>query len=104
MTLNVNSGGVITLQEARDLISAFKTRFPNEIKAQFLGAANIRLILDQNDCIGIRVYNGYDIKESRLSSVFVGVDSTGKDITNGIIMDRTVPCPAACDPTSSLMQ
>jgi len=103
MALSKTSGGTITLTEAVDLVSAFRTNFPSESKGSFIGADNIMLILAQDDCIGIRTYNGYDEKEGAMVLVMVGVDSDEKDMTSGYIMDRMIRCPNVCDVSSPLV-
>lgn len=100
--IDQNSGSVITLSEAQGYVTAFKKNFPKEIKALFVGSNLVNQILSQPDCIGIRIYNGYNSSEDRLSHVLVGVDSNGKDLTDGVIVDRMVPCPTMCDITSPL--
>ncbi|NJM78975.1 MAG: hypothetical protein HC854_03880 [Flavobacterium sp.] len=98
MTINPNSGAEISLTEAKSLVNAFRTKFPKEIKASFVGVNNLNLILQQPNCIGVRIYNGYDAILGRFAQVLVGVDATGKDLTNGVIIDRLDPCPSVCDP------
>ena len=102
MPLSPTSGGQITVSEAQDLIRAFQAMFPEEIKASFIGTDNINLILNQENCIGIRTYYGYDEEQKRLSLIMVGVDQEEKDMTSGYIMDKMMPCPTNCDPSSPL--
>lgn len=104
MEINENSGGPISLEEAQVYVDEFRKKFPDEIKAIFMGSVNFNALLDQKDCIGIRIYNGYDTKEGRMNFVFVGVSSEGSDITEGVIMDRGWPCPKYCDINSELMK
>ena len=97
MKLDVNTGSIITQEEAKALITAFKTKFPGEVTSSFIGANNFKKILEQENCIGIRVYNGYDDVNENISLVFVGVDANEKDmVDDGIIYDRAVLCPPAC--------
>ncbi|TBX66137.1 hypothetical protein EZL74_11150 [Flavobacterium silvisoli] len=103
MKLDENSGEPISLEEARIYVKDFKEKFPEEVKASYMGRVNFMKLLEQKDCIGIRIYNGYDVKEERLNVVLVGVDFEGNDMTNGLIMDRTVPCPSYCDNKSALI-
>ena len=103
MAISPTTGGPITLSKARVYLNAFKTKYPLEIKASFMGVDNIRLILDQTDCIGIRVYKGYNDVEKNIVLVMVGVDSNERDMTAGYIMNRMANCPTDCDNTSSLM-
>jgi hypothetical protein len=100
--INPNSGSVISLKDAQDLVSEFKAKFPKEIKGLFVGVNHVNDILSQQGCIGIRIYHGYSENHDRLSHVLVGVDENGNDMTNGLIVDRMVPCPTMCDNNSPL--
>lgn len=102
MSLNLNGGEVVTLAEARQYIRNFRIIYPNEIKASFASKEIILQILEQEDCVGIRIYNGYDNEEKRLCNVLVGVNSKEQDMTNGIIVERLRPCPPLCDLVSPL--
>ena len=77
MELDENTGGEITLAEAQKYVVAFRTKYPNEVKAFFIGSKNVEKILEQADCIGIRIYNGYDSEANGLNLVLVGVDDKG---------------------------
>ena len=103
MELNQNSGAEISLEEAQLYVSAFRKKYPAEVKAFFVGNESLRKVLNQENCMGARIYNGYDEKEGRLNIVIVGVDNDGCDMTKGVILDRTMPCPDFCDIKSPLM-
>ena len=102
MAIDADSGKVITLTVANKLTLDFRDGSPLETKAYFVGANKLNNILNQDDCIGIRIYNGFDIIKQKRNLVLVGVDKNCKDMINGIIVDRLVPCPVDCDATSSL--
>jgi hypothetical protein len=102
MPIDSNTGTAISLIQAQKLVNDFRTKFPTQIKGEFVGSNRVNDILDQENCMGIRIYNGYDEIEKRLSLVLVGVDRNGKDMTAGVIMDRLMPCPATCDASSAL--
>lgn len=102
MALEVTSGEEITLTEAQEYISEFEKQYPNEVKAFFIGANHFTSILNQEDCIGIRIYNGYDLTEERMSQVLVGVDTDENDMKGGIIVNKSLVCPPVC-PTISIM-
>ena len=72
------------------------------MKGFFVGTNKLQSILSQEDCIGIRVYNGYDYTEGRMNQVFVGVDSNENDMKDGLIVDKSLVCPPVC-PTISIM-
>ena len=97
MKLDVNTGSIITQEEAKSLISAFKTKFPGEVTSSFIGANNVKNILEQENCIGIRIHNGYDVENERISLILLGLDADGKEILeNGIIYDEMIICPPFC--------
>jgi len=103
MNIDPNTGSIITQQRAQELVRAFDVKFPGQIVSSFIGANNVKAILNQEDCIGIRIYNGYDTIEDKISLVLVGVDSNDKDmLTNGIIYDKVVKCPPHC-PTNTIL-
>jgi hypothetical protein len=103
MSIDKNTGAEISLEEAKGYIAAFGKRYPEEVKAFFIGSNQVAKILEQENCIGIRIYNGYDAVEKRMNQVMVGVDTDEKDMTRGVILDRMVPCPSFCDSASALM-
>lgn len=102
MSLDLNSSSVITVTEAQTYIQAFNSMNPTAVKAVFAGTNKLKMILDQPGCIGIRMYFGHDTDKAQNNLVLVGVNESEKDMTNGVILERLVPCPATCDKTSSL--
>jgi hypothetical protein len=103
MALNPDSGEEITLAEAEQFTRAFRAEYPTQLKGFFIGINNFQKILDQADCIGIRMYNGYDEVAKQTNLVLIGVDGNEKDMTSGIIIEKAVTCPSVCDMTSSLV-
>ena len=103
MALDENSGGLISEQKAKELIAEFATQFPGEVVSSFIGSANVNIILEQQDCIGLRVYNGYDVVEKKISLVLVGVGANGNDLlADGLIYDEMITCPPICPTGVSL--
>lgn len=97
MNLDPNTGSIISEEEAKNMIALFAENFPNQTVSSFIGGNNVKKILEQEECIGIRIYNGYDEVAQKISLVLVGVDNDEQDILkNGIIYDRMVTCPPAC--------
>jgi hypothetical protein len=97
MKLDPNTGSIITEAQAKELINNFNAKFPGEVVSSFIGVNPIKKIVDQENCIGIRVYNGYDAITQKLSLVMVGVDQEEQDILeNGIIYDKLAICPPLC--------
>jgi hypothetical protein len=102
MPINPESGEFITLQEAKDYVLAYRKAYPNAIKGYFAGLDKVESILGQDKCIGIRIYNGYSVVEKRTNLVIVGVNDGLTDMTSGLILEKTIPCPNECDTTSEL--
>ena len=97
MKLNENVGSIITEEQAKELIGAFKVKFDGEVTSSFIGASNIRKILEQKNCIGLRIYNGYDDETQKLNLVIVGVDNEEKELLEeGMIIDKLLICPDYC--------
>lgn len=104
MKPDVNSGSVISKQRAKELIDSFQQKFPDEITSSFIGKNNVENLLQQEDCVGIRIYNGYDEVERKISMVLVGVDSNDDELLNdGLIYDDMKICPPNCTTGISLM-
>jgi len=102
MNYTKDVGGIIDLDtEAKKWTKNFRVANPTVAKAYFIGANIINEILDQEECVGIRVYNALDA-QGKPQAVFVGVDDQGKDMVNGIVADRCYPCPNECDTSSPL--
>lgn len=97
MALDANTGAVITQQYAEELARNFDAKFPSEITSSFMGKNNVQDILNQEGCIGLRIYNGYDDVEKVIKLVLVGVDSNEADLlAGGKIYDQMVVCPTYC--------
>jgi len=104
MKLDNNTGAVIALDEAVKFTTSFQERNPNQIKSHFVGGEKVKLILQQENCIGIRIYNGYDPDRNEANLVLVGVDKDGEDLTNGVLVERLAACPSECPVKSKLIK
>lgn len=104
MTTDKNSGEVISLDHSIEFTHAYQTENPDAIKAFFAGSDNVKRILEQENCIGIRIYNGYDTTRNKANLVLVGVNEEGEDITNGIIVEDLLACPPYCPKSSALIK
>jgi hypothetical protein len=94
-------GEPISLELAKGWTKDYRTANPGEIKAHYIGSNIINDILAQDGCVGIRTYYALNELEKK-ELVMVGVNSSGEDLVEGIIADRTWPCPTACDAGSPL--
>jgi len=102
-SIDNHSGAIITKEEAKLFINAFKNKYPAEVTAFFVGRTNVEKILNQQDCIGIRIYNGYDTEAAKMNQVLIGVNSKEEDMSDGIIIERLFTCPPYC-PTKSILE
>lgn len=63
----------------------------------------IRQLCDQAGADGVRMYLAVT-DEGGPTLVLVAVDASGKDMTDGALMEYLWPCPPFCDPASPLVQ
>ena len=101
MSFTGNESEEITLAQATDWTAAYRTNNAGSVKAHFFGKTQLMKILNQTNCAGIRAY--YAIDDAGVKQlVFVGADYNEKDLYNGVILERSSPCPNSCDPASPL--
>jgi hypothetical protein len=102
MAFNGTEGGSISLSVASDWTKNYRdTISDGEVKAHFFGKDIISDILNQDHCMGIRIYYAIDDNGAK-QLILVGVDGNEKDQTEGIVADFSVPCPHSCDVMSDL--
>jgi hypothetical protein len=73
---------------------------PGAPKAHFFGKNIIKDILNQEGCMGIRIYYALD-EEGKKQLIIVGADANENDIYNGIIAEKSLWCPPFCDNNAS---
>ncbi len=101
MPFNGSEGEAIDLQEAKKLTSNYQNKNPKGTIATFIGKDLIHKILDQDECMGIRIYYAEnDQGEQKL--VLVGAKADENDMTDGVIANRGTSCPPICGYTSPL--
>ncbi|TXK49109.1 hypothetical protein FVR03_06920 [Pontibacter qinzhouensis] len=100
---NGSEGGEIDLATAKALTQNYrdKQNDPDVVKAHFFGREVLERLLAQKDCVGARMYYGLD-EEGKKQLILVGVDANGTDLEDGIILDKSSPCPPNCSVGSSL--
>lgn len=94
------NGEIVSLDEAKAMTAAYRAAHPNEVKAQLYDKGLIEQVLNQQGCVGIRIYHGID--NGNLCSVIVGVDAQEEDMHNGIILEKGTLCPPKCSTRSLL--
>ncbi|MBA2613603.1 MAG: hypothetical protein H0U95_16695 [Bacteroidetes bacterium] len=96
MSFNGNEGEQITLHDASIWTASYRNGGgSNGVNAHFFGVEKLKLILAQKDCVGVRMYYAKD-DTGKPALVLVGVDKNENDLSNGVILDRSVPCPSYC--------
>jgi hypothetical protein len=96
-----SEGRFIKPTVAAKLTADFRLAYPQSLRAHVFGGIKIRKLLSQNGCVGLRMYHGA-IREKGEVLLLVGVDRNGADLTDGLILDVSVPCPSYCDTLSVL--
>ncbi|MDP1728449.1 MAG: hypothetical protein Q8M15_16815 [Bacteroidota bacterium] len=103
MAFTGNENHDISLQDASDLTKNYRdTQSGSDyIKGEFFGKTALLAVLNQDDCVGIRIYYGID-SDNIPKLVIVGADANEDDLTEGIIMEVGKLCPPYCS-TSNLL-
>lgn len=71
--------------------------------SHFFGKNIIQHILDQEGCMGIRIYYALD-ENGKKQLIIVGADAKENDIYEGIIAERSFLCPPYCPSGSPLSE
>lgn len=92
----------ISLNEAADMTRRFRESVPSgSIIGGLFNAADIRRILDQPDCAGLRYYYGLNDTGTPVI-VLVGVTSDNKDLFEGELAEMSNLCPTFCSDANPL--
>lgn len=103
-TLTGSENHAISLTDAIDLTRNYRNgAIPGSTLAEAFGKNAIQDLLNQADCVGLKVYFGRRTDGVQVL-VMVGVSSTGMDLVNGSLVETGWPCPPICDSTSPLAQ
>jgi len=96
MSFNGNEGEVISLETASGWTANFRNSGTFDgINAIFYGMNKISSILNQEGCVGIRIYRAIDDDHNPVL-VLVGTDENENDLLDGIIVERGTSCPPMC--------
>lgn len=101
MAFDGTEGEVVSLNEAAGWTANYRdTIEPGDIIGHFYGKEKISALLNQTDCVGIRIYHGID-DDGQKNLILVGTNANGDDLTN-IVVERGSPCPPTCSRANSL--
>lgn len=102
MAFNGDEGSVVTLAEASGWTANYRRTVPaGEIISQFVGREKLLEILNQDDCMGVRIYYGIG-DDGKKNLILVGAEADENDMIDGIIVERLFPCPPLCSGRNSL--
>lgn len=90
-----------TLAEAAEWTKRYRDANPGATKGHFFGKDAIQAVLNQSGCVGIRLYYALDEKNAK-QLIMVGVKSDETDMYEGLIKERSIPCPPICGGENSL--
>lgn len=100
MAFDGTEGSAITLSNGASMTNEYRQRNPGAVKGHFFGKEILNQILDQEGCMGIRMYYGLD-EDGNKQLVIVGADSDENDMLD-LVADFSVPCPSACSTPNAL--
>ena len=100
MAFNGTEGGEITLAAGAALTAEYRRLNPDERKGHFFGKDILNEILEQEGCMGIRMYYGVDVNGDK-ELVIVGANAAENDMTE-LVGDLSAPCPNACGKANDL--
>jgi hypothetical protein len=91
----------INLLDAADLTSNYRDSNPGAVQGFYYSKQAITAIMNQTDCVGIRIYYGED-NTGAPKLVISGVKANEDDITSGLLAEYGSPCPPNCGASNSL--
>ena len=100
MAFDGTEGGEITSTAGGDMTAEYRRLNPGEVKGHFFGKEILQELLDQEGCMGIRMYYGIS-PEDRKELVLVGAKANEDDMTD-LVVDLSTPCPNHCGINSIL--
>ena len=102
MTFTGNENHGISLTQASAMTKNYRdSASATTTIAFYFGKTAIQDILNQEGCVGIRIYKAID-ENSEEQLVLTGVNSSGNDLYNGLLADRSLKCPAYCSASNPL--
>lgn len=102
MAFNGKEGEVFPLATASDWTKNYRDANPEDVtKAHFFGKDVLNAILNQTGCMGIRMYYALDENGAK-QIILVGADANENDMYQGVIAERSLPCPAYCSAANPL--
>lgn len=102
MAFNGDEGTVVSLNDASRWTANYRKTVPaGDIIAHFIGKEKLLEILNQEDCVGVRIYYGIG-DDGKKNLILVGAEANENDMVDGVIIERLFPCPPVCSGKNSL--
>jgi hypothetical protein len=101
MSFTGTENHTISLQDASALTANHRANHPGAIKGFYYSKQAILAILNQTDCVGIRVYYGEDDNDIP-KLVIAGVEANEDDLDTGLLAEFGHPCPPHQGSTNAL--
>jgi hypothetical protein len=103
MPFTGNEDHLISLTTAAALTKGYRdTVAATATIAHYFGKAAIMDLLNQENCVGMRVYYGIDTTTGAKKLVLTGVDAEENDLYEGMLLDKSMPCPTNCSSANPL--
>lgn len=104
-TFNGSEGDIIPIEQAVQWTSNYCKQAETDegkllTQAHFYGREILQKLLDQEGCMGIRMYYGID-EEGQKQLILVGADADGNDLEE-MVVDHSSICPPDCATTGRL--
>lgn len=100
MSFNGTEGSAIDIDDAGTLTENYRNANPSAVKGAFYGKDILKQILDQEGCMGIRIYYGQDGRGNK-ELVLVGAEANEDDML-ALVADNGTKCPTNCGAPNSL--
>lgn len=102
MSFTGNEDNSITLSAAAAITKNYRDSVTSGTTiGHYFGKSAIQAILNQTNCVGIRVYYAID-ETGKKQLVITGVDSSENDLYTGLLADRSACCPTHCSTANPL--
>jgi len=102
MSFTGNEDHSISLSKAAEFTANYRqSAGQGAIIAGYFGETTLKNILNQDGCVGIRFYYGLD-NNGDPKMVLVGADTDENDLIDGIIAEKSYPCPPYCSKQNQL--
>lgn len=102
MAFTGNEDQSISLAEAAQMTAAYRNSVePDAIKGCYFSKDALSSVLQQTDCVGVRMYFAKQ-GDGSMDLVVVGVKANEDDLIDGIILERSFRCPPICGVSNDL--